>query len=430
MIADDAALRSLVLPAPRLLLPPGPRFATIGADFVRGTAAAAGIEPRRADRLALIAEEVLAASPAAAGAITLALRDRRHAVRLELGFATTDLDLAGLDQARRRDAEDSADVGLYLAARLADQLITEPSGPGGLLLGFDLARSYPARMPEAPPPDLGPAAGAPQDPDDATLALLVDWAEARGTGGPAFRNAARVLDQRAAGELSALVVLDARRRPLGGLLLQPFGRRLMALSGPALLLPGAAGRAALATVLLHAALGRLARGQIQGLVVLDAAPDLPPDAFEQVGHLPDAAGHSQPVLFRALEEDAGGIAWVPAILRDWVADRVRRLGLGRDIEVPPPPARATGAAMAAETDRAAGCVTLRPLLAAADAAAVAAGNVALFRAQGFPRFRAVLDLGRPDHAAFAEGLIQAGLAPAALIPDAAGDLLLLATPPG
>lgn len=82
--------------------------------------------------------------------------------------------------------------------------------------------------------------------------------------------------------------------------------------------------------------------------------------------------------------------------------------------------------MAAETDRAAGRVTLRPLLAAGDAAAVAAGNVALFRAQGFRQLRAVLDLGRPEQAAFAEGLMGAGLAPAALIPDAAGDLLLLA----
>ncbi len=398
----------------------------MGAEFIRGVAAATGIAPRLGDRLALIAEEVLAASPPSAGQVSLALRDRRHALRLELGFATADVDLAGLDQARRQDGEDTADVGLYLAARLADRLTTEPGVQGGLLLGFDLARAYPARVAEAPPQALGPVHGVPLEPDDATLALLVDWAEASGAGGPVFRTAARVLDQRAAGELAALVALDARRRPLGGLFWQPFGRRLMALSGPALLLPEGAGRAALATGLLDAALGRLARGSIQGLVVLEAAPDMPAEAFEVVGHLPDAAGGQHPVLFRALEEDPGGIAWVPAALRPWVTEQVRRLGLGRDIEEPPPPARATGAAMAAETDRAAGRVTLRPLLAAADAAAVAAGNVALFRGQGFSQFRAVLDLGRPEHAAFAEGLVQAGLAPAALIPDAAGDLLLLA----
>lgn len=410
---------------PRLVLPPGPRFAAIGAEFVRGAATVAGTEPHRADRLALIAEEVLAACPPASGPVSLALRDRRHAIRLELGFATADLDLAGLDQARRRDVEDTAAVGLYLAARLADHLTTEPAGAAGLRLGFDVARAYPARPMAAPPQGLGPVQGVPVEPDDATLALLVDWAEASGTGGPAFRTASRVLDQRAAGELAALVALDARRRPLGGLFWQPFGRRLMALSGPALLLPD--GRAALATALLHAALGRLARGSIQGLVVLEPAPDMPAEAFEVVGHLPDAAGGQHPVLFRALEEDPGGIAWVPEALRAWVTETVRRLGLGRDIEAPPPPARATGAAMAAETDRAASRVTLRPLLAAADAAAVALGNVALFRAQGFVQFRAVLDLGQPGHAAFAEGLVKAGLAPAALIPDAAGDLLLLAS---
>ncbi|WP_439598320.1 hypothetical protein [Falsiroseomonas sp.] len=419
MPADDAA--------PRLTLPPGPRFAALGAEFVRGAGAGSGIEPRLADRLALIAEEVLAASPPGAGPVSLALRDRRHAVRLELGFGTADLDLAGLDQARERDLEDeAADVGLYLAARLADQLTTEPVGRNGLLLGFDLARSYAPRSPERPPSGLGPLAGAPVDPDDATLALLVDWAEAQGLGGAGFRTAPRVLDQRAAGELFARVAMDAQRRPIGGLLWQNFGRRMMALAGPALLLPPGPAREALAMGLLEAALGALARGGIQGLVVLEAAPDMPRAAFEVVGHLPDAAGAPQPVLFRALEEDPGGIAWVPPLLRDWVTRTVRRLGLGRDIEEPPPPARATGAAMAAETDRAAGRVTLRPLLTAGDAASVAAGNVALFRSQGFAHFRAVLDLGQPGHAAFAEGLVQAGLAPAALIPDAAGDLLLLA----
>ncbi|MBU8539526.1 hypothetical protein [Falsiroseomonas tokyonensis] len=417
MTADDAA--------PRLSLPPGPRFAAVGAEFVRGAGAAGGIEARLADRLALIAEEVLAASPPGAGPVSLALHDRRHAVRLELGFPTADLDLAGLDQARMRDPEDDA-VGLYLAARLADQLTTEPVGRSGLLLGFNLARGYAPRSLDPPPPGLGPLAGAPVDPDDATLALLVDWAEAEGLGGAGFRIAPRVLDQRAAGELFARVALDARRRPIGGLLWQPFGRRMMALSGPALLLPPGPACEALAIALLDAALGALARGSIQGLVVLDAAPDMPRDAFEVVGHLPDAAGTPQPVLFRALEEDPGGIAWVPPLLRDWVTRSVRRLGLGRDLGEPPPPGRATGAVMAAETDRAAGRVTLRPLLAAGDAAAVAAGNVALFRGQGFGQFRAVLDLGQPGHAAFAEGLVQAGLAPAALIPDAAGDLLLLA----
>ncbi|MBU8542528.1 MULTISPECIES: hypothetical protein [Roseomonadaceae] len=411
--------------APRLTLPPGVRFAAVGAEFIRGIAAATGIEARLAERMALIAEEVLAASPATAVAVTLALRDRRHAVRLDVVFASAELDLAGLDQSRDRDVEDAAGVGLYLAARLADHLTTEPAGRGGLRLGFDLARAYPARAVPAPPDGLGMPVGTPVDPDDATLALLVDWAEAKGAGGPAFRTAARVLDQRAAGDLFARVALDARRRPVGGLFWQPFGRRLMALAGPALLLPEGPARKALVEALLDSALAGLVRGTVQGLVVLEAAPGMKRADFEVVGHLPDAQG-GHPVLFRALEEDPGGITWVAPELRDWVAGMVRRLALGRDIEASPPPARASGAAMAAETDRAAGRVTLRPLLAAADAAEVAEANVALFRGQGFSQMRALLDLGRPEHAGFAQGLLRAGLAPAALIPDAAGDLLLLA----
>ncbi|MGG5889840.1 hypothetical protein ACLF3G_22130 [Falsiroseomonas sp. HC035] len=411
--------------APRLLLPPGLRFAVVGAEFVRGAGVALGLEPHLAERLALIAEEVLAAAPQDAGAVALAPSDRRHAVRLEVDFATAALDLAGLDQSRSRDPEDEVDVGLYLAARLADRLATETLRGGGLRLAFEVNRRYAERVPPAPPEGLGPMAGLPLDPDAATLALLVDWAESAGAGGPAFRTAARVLDQRAVGELSARVARDARHRPVGGLFWQPFGRRLMALSGPALLLPAGAARREVAAALLDSALSGLVRGTIQGLVVLDPAPDMPAGAFEVVGHLPHRDG-THPVLFRALEEDPGRIAWVPAPLRDWVADRVRGLGLGRDVEEAPPPARATGAVLAAETDRAAGRVTLRPLLAAADAAAVAIANVALFRAQGISEIRAVLDLGQPDHAAFGAGLVQAGLAPAALIPDAAGDLLLLA----
>jgi anti-sigma regulatory factor (Ser/Thr protein kinase) len=413
--------------APRLLLPPGPRFAAIGAEFIRGAGVALGLEPPLAERLALIAEEVLAAAQPAAGAVALAPQDRLHAVRLEVDFGTTSLDLAGLDQSRERDPEDAAGVGLYIAARLADRLATEPLRGGGLRLAFEVDRRYAARMPPPPPEGLGSMSGPPLDPDAATLALLVDWAEATGTGGPAFRTAARVLDRRAGGELFARAALDARQRPVGGLFWQPFGRRLMALSGPALLLPEGPARREVAAALLDAALAGLVRGTIQGLVVLEPAPEMPATAFEVVGHLPHRGG-THPVLFRALEEDPGRIAWVPAPLRDWVAGRARGLGLGRDIEAPPPPARATGAALAAETDRAAGRVTLRPLLAARDAAAVALANVALFRTQGFADLRAVLDLGQPDQAAFGEGLVQAGLAPAALIPDAAGDLLLLAAP--
>ncbi|NKC33100.1 hypothetical protein [Falsiroseomonas selenitidurans] len=425
MMQRAAAPAEPVTEEPALRLPPGPRFAAVGAEFVRGAGLASGIEPRLAERLALIAEEVLAAAPPQAGLVGLALRDRRHAVRLDVEFTSTELDLAGLDQSRVRDLEDGEDVGLYLAARLADRLTTEPARRGGLVLGFELARSYPPAPSASVPEALGPLAGLPVDPDDATLALLVDWAEAVGEGGPAFRTAPRVLDQRRVGDLFARVALDARRRPVGGIFWQPFGRRLMALSGPALLLPEGDARQALAAALLEAALAALARGATQGLVVLEPAQVLP-GAFEVVGHLPGAAGGQHPVLFRAMEEDPGGIAWVSPGLSAWVTAMVRRLGLGRDIEAPPPPARALGAAMAAETDRAAARVTLRPLLAAGDAAAVAERNVALFRGQGFAQIRALLDLGQPGHAAFAEGLMRAGLAPAALIPDAAGDLLLLA----
>ena len=414
---------------PRLVVPAGPRFAGVGAEFVRGTAMAGGIETPLAERLALIAEEVLGTTEEAAGPVGLSVQDRRHAVRLLVEIARADeVNLAGLDQSHAADPEDFEQVGLYLAARLAERLTTELTGKGGLVLGFTVPRAYAERAPSPPPEALGTMAGAPSEPDDATLALLVDWAEAAGQGGPAFRNAARVVDRRAVGDLFALVAHDARKRPVGGLAWQPFGRRLMALAGPALLVAEAPARAALAQALLDAALGALARGKIQGLVVLEPSPDMPRDAFEVVGHLPDPAGGTHPVLFRALEEDPGGIAWTPPDLAEWVEASVRRLGLGRDIEAPPPPRRATGAVMAAETDRTARRVTLRPLVAARDAAAVAERNVALFRGQGFTSIRAALDLGRPEHAGFAAGLLAAGLAPAALIPDAAGDLLLMAAP--
>ncbi|WP_203074048.1 hypothetical protein [Falsiroseomonas ponticola] len=411
---------------PRAQLPAGPRHAGIGAGFVRDCALAGGAEERLANRLALIAEEVLGAAPGNAGLVGLTLSDRRHAMRLSVDFTAADLDLAGLDQSRRGAAEDAEEIGLYLAARLADRLTTEPLDRGGLRLSFDVGRAYPAQAPAAAPEGLGPLSGAAADPDDATLALLVQWAEAAGLGGPAFRLAPRVLDQRAQGDLFARVALDARRRPVGGLFWQPFGRRLMELSGPALLLPEGPGRAAVAEALLEAALAGLVRKKIQGLVVLEPSPDMPRTGFETVGQLPGADGTTWPVLFRALEEDPGGISWAPRVLAEWITGATRRLALGRDIEEPARPKRATGAAMAAETDRARGRVTLRSLIAAGDAAAVAAGNVALFRDQGFSEIRAIIDLGKPDQAAFAEGLVQAGLAPAALIPDAAGDLLLLA----
>ncbi|MGC5198623.1 hypothetical protein, partial [Aphanothece microscopica] len=116
---------------PRLIIPAGPRFAGVGAEFVRGTALAGGIEVPLAERLALIAEEVLGTTADAAGPVGLAVQDRRHAVRLLVEIARADeVNLAGLDQSHATDLEDFEQVGLYLAARLAERLTTALTGKG------------------------------------------------------------------------------------------------------------------------------------------------------------------------------------------------------------------------------------------------------------------------------------------------------------
>ncbi|BBK41990.1 hypothetical protein STVA_20100 [Allostella vacuolata] len=90
---------------------------------------------------------------------------------------------------------------------------------------------------------------------------------------------------------------------------------------------------------------------------------------------------------------------------------------------------AGGAQLAATIDRATRRATLRPLLAARDADLVVEGQLRLLGQEGVDRVVVLLDLGRATDGVFAPALLRHGLVPRALIPDAAGDLLLERTRP-
>jgi hypothetical protein len=422
-----------------LEIPPDARFLPVLTAYVEQAVTAVGFGPAEARALTLAAEEILGYlthRQVSGRPLRVACAGQAHQVSLSLDLDPSGVALHWFNLTSRVDLDQdddlSADIGLVIAGRIVDRLSLSRAGDA-LRLVLVKERVYP----DPPPaPDLPPAdpAVSCRAPDGAELGLALAVLRARqGAALPhALAHPDRMRDRIAAGAWDAAVAVDAAGR-LGGLLVWRWtSDRLVDCLGPWLFdgQPPATAR-----LLLDHLLGRLARSSCIGLVSRHAAPDLPDGFFETLGTLTHTTGDENappaetPVHFRHLEEDLGAVTWTDPRLRPFLVEAYDRMAFARDLyEVPAASDddAAADAVLAADSDRNAGTVTLRPLWWGADAPRLVADHVTLLRREGLRDLRCELDLGQSWQARFGPALLDAGFVPRLVIPHAGqGDLLIL-----
>jgi hypothetical protein len=404
---------------------------TVGLVLQRGAGARIGEAGARA--LARAGEEVFdwVAAAAPGARIRYALSPAPFAARLEIefpaaGFAPGIFNLtSGLDL----DSDDLQDLPLLIAARSVDRfgLALEPGAPVRLRLEKERADPPPGALPQAPPSAEGAAIRRAAPEDLRHFARLLAGAVPAGAVPALLRHGDRLADLAAAGEAEGVLALSRDGRIAGGLAWARGEGKIAEFHGPFLL--AADGGEPLAAALVEACLADLSRSRLTGLFGL-AGPWLPRAWFEPLGTLlPAAPGEAgREAVFRSLEEDPGAALWCDPLAEPFLRAAYARLGFARVLRPVRPP-ESGEAVLAVAFDRPARAATLRPMLAGADAPAVAAAHVALLRAEGVATLLAACDLGRAADAAWLAPLIGAGFAPRYVVPGAgSGDVLVLQHP--
>lgn len=421
-------------PMPRLTVAVNLCFLPLLTSFVESSAHAFGLENSKALSLTLAAEEIFAYL--ANGAV------RNQEIRVQcLGggyymavtftFAGNDLDLRVFNLTSRVALDQDelpAAMGLLIAARMADSLhISQKAGEWQLTLSKDNA--YPTFTDRGAPPLSSDPVIAVRTPDAAELHLLLQGLRHFPPGRlpPEFAWPGKVVDMAAAGVYRAAIALDPAGRIGGGLLWRERGERLVECYGPYLF----AQPPATARLLLDHLLGALAKSPAVGVVSRYPAPALPTEYFETLGVLCDypanGPGQEYPVYYRHLAEDAGAVVWSHPALREFLQREYQRLAFARDLVPVIAAGEKTGShsVLAAEFNRPAGEVTLRPLWWGNDAEANLREHVRVLQGEGLRNLLFSLDLGRSWQGHFTPALLAAGFSPQVILPYAGhGDLVI------
>ncbi len=444
-VGRDGGARSVVGMTPATLPPVGQASVeqAFAADPARAAAVQAGVEQAALDfrldasgaaRLGQAVEEVFVhvATQAPGSAFELQLRDRHHAVEARLHCRLPSEELHWFNLTRPIDVEDTAALGalgLLLASRLVDRLSVDLDPDGGVRLVLEQSRQYSAPIDPAEPEEIGlgdAAASARLVPADADgMAALAGLFRRRfGIAAPwAFEADGLAIDLAAAGELSALVARGGAGRVLGGVAWTARSARLIEVLGPV----SARDDAALAGRLVEGVVRALAGTTATMIFSEERGPGFPSDEFDCLGQL-----GSRPLHYRALGENVAGegvagVAWADAASRPFLEVFYEALGLDRDIRdiVPDPAPRRRNGLLAAEVDRLASRVTLRPLIDGVDLPTLIAAHVDRFADEGLDDFRFETDHGVPWQGGLGYDLMRAGFSPRVVLPLAArGDVVV------
>ena len=408
-----------------------PALAATVQAAVEGAALEFRLDASGAARLGQAVEEVFVhvAQQAPGSVFGLQVRDRRHAVEARLRCRLPSEELHWFNITQPIDIEDPASLealGLLLASRLVDRLSVALDSvaldpDGGVLLVLEQTRQYPAPtgIPE-PAPDTAVAALPPEPATAEGIAALARLFRRRlGIASPwNFQADGLAVDLAASGDLSALVARDAAGHVLGGVAWTARSPKLIEVLGPVTVRDDPAAAAPLVEGLVRALAGT-------GAAMLfseERGPGFPSDEFDSLGQL-----GTRPLHYRTLREAPAGVSWADAAVRPFLEVFYEALALDRDIRdtVPDPAPRRRNGLLAAETDRLASRVTLRPLIDGADLPTLVAAHVDRFADEGFDDFRFETDHGVPWQGRLGEGLMRAGFAPRVVLPFAGqGDVVV------
>lgn len=420
-----------------LKLCPEAGLTPVATSLAEQAALAFGLGPPEAMRLTLAVEEIFSylcglSRPEETLEINCENLGYGVAVEFQLGRRNFNMRAFNLTASISPDDEASLDeMGLVLAARLVERLQVTEQGDYGLSLRLIKEKNYPALTPGTE------AAAAPKgrhravSPDPETLKhflnLVNRYYETR-LFPPAFAFPGKVADMAAQGELEAALALDEAGNVGGGLLWSGVGPRTMECFGPYVF--QAEARTGVGEMLMDACLNRIARTQTVGLFTRYATPSLPLEYFERLGQLTlfgPQGPQPQPVYYRLLHEDPGGVVWAHQDLEGFLKQQYQRLVLPREIRLCRPQGEnlAGDSVLAAELRRGTGSALLHALKAGADADRNLAQHVRLLKNENLANIFFEMDLGQAWQTNFTPALLTNGFQPRLVIPHGgAGDLVV------
>ncbi|WP_374448810.1 hypothetical protein [Stella sp.] len=393
---------------------------------VEEAALAAGLGAAAAARLGQAVEEVyvFVALRAPGSSFGIEVRDRHWRVEARLRCRLPTEALHWFNVTQPIDVADAAALdalGLLLASRLVDRLAVALDADGSVVLTLEQVRSYPmpaeSAVAPAPVPGGRLAPGPADGPAMAGLAALFRRRFGIAVPRP-FVADGLACDMAAAGDLSALVQRDGSGAIRGGIAWHLRSDRLAELFGPVTADDDPEAAAALVEGVLTALDGT----GVTMVFAEERGPGFPVAEFDCLGRL-----GARPLHFRVVAEDGGALSWVDSVSRPFLSVFYEALALDRGMRDAPPAAdsRPAQALLAAEIDRVASRVTLRPLVDGADLPDLVARHVDRFADEGLDDFRFETDHGVPWQGRIGPDLMQAGFFPRVVLPrGGVGDVVV------
>lgn len=428
--------------SPTLRLPPEVAFLPVAKAFAEHSARVCGLGQPEALALALATEELFVFLCDLGLSMQIRSIDGTYYTQLEFAYRSSQQALQAMDQRKLNltfsvdldDEDDLANMGLLLATRSVDSYRVDHARAHETVITVRKYKRYPEITGQADGPAENARAVDYREPSPEELSLFCR--RVTRDYDPLlyhtyFRSPGMVVDMVASGDYKALVAVDERGDPVGGILLDRQREALTLAEGPFLF----GQPASVARGLLEAALSLLARTSVQGLVFDHPTPDLPASQMEELGRrrFCDAQGRvvELSAWYRQLAEDNGRVCWSDEGLRHYLEAEYERLVLPRDIRLAPPAgsSRTSCSVIEAAFDRLSSRVTLRAVLAGEDISESLARHLTVLRREGWRNIFFDLDLGRSWQVPFAASLRTTGFSPRMILPGGGvGDVVVFQAP--
>lgn len=407
-------------------------------QFVEQSALVFAMGRRETLRLVLATEEVfvyLSREVCPGETLEVECRNGLYCTTVTFQFPASELNLRGLNIAQPlgTDLDSlSADVGLVIASRSVDRLTITSERGGRVQLMMRAEKEY--ETADAPLVPLTEEAGTKviTEGEPETLKLFASMAVglSRGLIVPPFLHyPGKVVDMVASGEYRALLALDRRQVPRGGILFLPVNEKTVLVYGPYTFRPEE--EKEVGSQLLEACIAAVARTRAVGIISVAGLPEWADAYFETLGtvHHREEKGAYRVITFayRHLHEDAGLVVWSHPDLVTFLEEQHRRLFLAREIRTTRHLGEQRGGAsiLSAELRRERREAVLRPLWLGEDMAQNVERHVRLLESEGFLNLYFEIDLGVPWQAEVVPAVMEAGFQPRLTLPCAgASDLVL------
>lgn len=418
----------------RLEIPAHRKYLPLATTFAERAGLAFGLREPDNLALALAVEEIISGVDGLALPLTLEARNGLYYTEIDLIFPYTELSLGKMNLTASIQGEhDLEAVGWVVASQMVDRLTVENPGRRSTRFRVLKMHRYSVLGEDVSLPTSGSRVVEIRLGHGQELILfarrVLAYGKARELYHDPLEPPARMADLVASGDYEALLAVSERGDPVAGVLIERGNSRLARVYGPYLV--GAAEE--VLEQLFHEVLRHLARTSVIGVMMETDAPIFSLDEVERLGarrlRLPAGGELQLNTYFRALREDPGLQSWATPSLQEYLRAEYQRLTLPRDVQLwrqVPGSIPDLPSVIACDFRRAHSSCLMRPVLPGQDMAENLASHLALLDSEGLLNIFFELDLGCPEHLAFAASLDSQGFRAAVLLPGAGhGDLLLL-----